>query len=430
MHSRKTAFRPNRLLVAILLGFAALSLVYSSVTWLKYGPDEPAHFIYVRSMATKFSPPPIAHVQTHSEDSTATHEGHQPPLYYALMAAPYAILSAIGASSDTIWRILRILSIGIGVFWIYWVYRLAREFFDSESYALATAAFVALIPNAAYTAGVVNNDTLIALLFTWAMLPMLQLFKTEQLPLRKAAGLGLLIGLAILAKAQGLVLLPVLVVVAVAVCRRRNYANVKQILGTTSIVFGVAALVSAWWFVRCWLLYGTPMPHSLFDPVLPDGLISVFAAPEFAPRVFWLCSSNLYGYIWTPYWLVWKYLTWRFYFWPIFGLSLAVLAGLVPRVRRGGVDRPSLWLLMFTAVLTWTMWLRYAMTVDQLANLQGRLLLSVASIMGIVFVLGVDGWLRGARAKRAGVIVGLVLMLAANVGVIACIVAFYEAGGA
>lgn len=322
-----------------------------------------------------------------------------------------------------------ILGIGIGVLWIYWVYMLALVYFDNEAYAIATAAFVALIPNSAYTAGVVSNDALIALLFTWAMVPILQFFKTEELSLRHAASLGLLIGLAILAKAQGLMLLPVFLLAALAVCRRRRYANVKQVLSAVGITLGTVALVSGWWFVRCWALYGTPMPHSLYSPVLPHGVIDFLVVPESAPGLVWLCSSSLYTYFWTPFWLIWKYVTWGYYFWPIFGLSVAALVGLVLRIRRGGVDRGSLYLLAFTAFLTWAMWLHYTLAVDRQANLQGRLMLPIAATIGIVFVLGFDGWLRSARAKRAGTISGVALMLAGNAAVIACIIAFYASGG-
>lgn len=429
MHPKSPAFSPNRLLAAILIGFAALSLAYSLATWLKYGPDEPAHFIYIRSIATTLSPPPISHEITGTEASVSSHEGHQPPLYYALMAVPYAVLNALGAPSDTIWRILRILSIGIGVFWIYRVYRLAREYFGSEAYALATAAFVALIPNAAYTGGVVNNEMLIALLFTWAMVPILRYFRTEILTPRDAAGLGLLVGLAVLSKAQGLILPAVLFVVCLAICRRHGYANTRRVLASAGITLGVAVLVSGWWFARCWLLYGTVMPHSLFSPVMPYGLASMVTIPLLALHTILLCSRNLYGYFWTPYWLLWKYVPWWHYFWPLLGLTAAVLVGFVMRLVRDGKDRASLWLLLFTTFLTWVLWVRYAMVVDSMANLQGRLFLSVAAIIGIVFVIGIDGWLPSARAKRAGVFVGIALMLIANAGVLACIVAFYAGGG-
>lgn len=419
------------MLAAILIGFAALSLAYSLVTPLKYGPDEPAHFIYIRSLATKLTPPPIAHVQTHTERSIASHEGHQPPLYYAVMAVPYAALNALGVPSDAIWRVLRILNIAFGVLWIFWVFRLAREFFESEPYALATAAFVALIPNAAYTAGVVNNDILIALLFTWAMVPILRFFKTESLSDREALALGLVMGLALLAKAQGLILVAVLLVAALAVCRRRHYGNIGGVLRAAGIVLGVTVLVSGWWYARCWVLYGTPMPHSLYDPVLPDGMVSLIVNPLLGLDAIRFGSAAFYSYFWTPFWLVWKYVgQWQYYFWPIAGLNAVVLIGLVPRLRRGGVDRKSLWLLVFTAALTYAMWLRYALAVDRMANLQGRLFMPVAAVVGILFVLGTDGWLASARAKRMGVIFWLALLLAANAAVLACDFALYASGGA
>jgi hypothetical protein len=81
------------------------------------------------------------------------------------MAIPYAILHALGLSTDSVWRVLRLLGVPIGAAWIYFVYQLSITFFRSEKRAIAATALVALIPGAAYTAGVVNNDVLIALLF-------------------------------------------------------------------------------------------------------------------------------------------------------------------------------------------------------------------------------------------------------------------------
>ena len=80
--------KSTRGLIAILAAFTALAVSYSLVTRLRWGPDEPAHFIYIRSIATRFELPPISHKAIGTENSVATHDGHQPPLYYALMAIP------------------------------------------------------------------------------------------------------------------------------------------------------------------------------------------------------------------------------------------------------------------------------------------------------------------------------------------------------
>lgn len=419
------------MLVIILIGFSILSLTYSLVTKLKFGPDEPAHFIYIRSLAVDHTFPPIAHWPVPTEDSTSTHEGHQPPLYYTLMAIPFALLNTLGLSGDIIWRILRLLNIPLGAAWIYFVYRLAREFFGSEPYALATTAFVALIPNAAYTAGVVNNETLISLLFTWAMVPILVYFKTGKITTRNAIFLGLLIGLAILTKAQGLILIAMFLIASLAVCRRVNYSNYRRVLASTAIVLGTTAVVGGWWYLRCYLMLGEMIPHSIYAPILPIGMIGLINAPDIAARVLWLSSGQLYGNFWIPFWLVQSFVEWKEYFYPLMGFSAFTLIGLIFRLRRDkNIDRRSLFFLFFTAFLVYLSWFRYVISVDQLANLQGRLLLSIAAVIGILAISSFDGWLKSARAKKAGIISGITLMLLANIAVIICTITFYAQGGA
>jgi|GEM_PF-1284653 len=423
--------RSDRALIVIIAAFVALSAIYSFVTQLKRGPDEPAHFIYIRSLATEFSVPEIAHVETHTEDSTSSHEAHQPPLYYAVLAIPYAALNAIGLSSDVIWRVLRLLTIPIGAIWIYFVYLLALEFFEKKPYALAATAFVALIPNAAYTAGVVNNDIAISLFTTWALIPILRYFKTGEIKPRSALGLGALMGLAILTKAQGIILPAVFLIVSLAVCRKSEYKNWKQVLLSAGIALGTMALVSGWWFARCYILYKTISPHSLYDPIDPSGIVgALFASPFWMAKATWNSTGLLIGYFWAPFWLMQKFIDFIPYFNTLCALAVIGALGLVFRLRRGkDVDRRSLALLIATAILTYVLWLNYIISVDKMANLQGRLLLPVASIFGIIAVLGFDGWLRGEKAKMIGVITGIVLMLLANAVVIGCAIAFYAGGG-
>lgn len=416
-------------MLAIVAVFIALSLGYSFATRLKYGPDEPAHFIYIRSLATQHVPPEIAHQITPSDASTSSHEGHQPPLYYAIMAVPFAVLSALGASSEVIWRVLRLLNILMGVAWILSVYALSLEFFNKEKHALAAAAFVALVPTSAYISGVINNEVLISFLFTWAMLPILAYFKSGRISNRSAVFLGLLAGLAMLTKAQGMVLVPVFLLASLAVCRRENYANGRQVLISTLLVLGIAGLVSGWWFARCWTQYGTIMPQSLHNPVLAGGLRDIAVAPVWLLLKVCSVSSKLfYGYFFVPFWLVQPFVnTWNTYFYPLLALSVFVFIGVLLRFRR---DCPTDWrsvaFLALIPVSIYLAWLRYILVVDSLANLQGRLLCCGAGVIGILAVLGMEGWLRSARTRRYGLIISLALMLFANIGVIGCAVALYR----
>ncbi|MCX8053238.1 MAG: DUF2142 domain-containing protein [Armatimonadetes bacterium] len=418
---------PRSVLVLILGLFAALSLSYSFATRLKYGPDEPAHYIYIRSLAVNYVPPPISHTETPTENSESTHEGHQPPLYYALMAIFFALLKSIGASGDIIWRVLRLLDIPIGLLWVCSVHALAREYFGDEPRALASTAFVAFIPTSSYMAGVINNEMLISLLFTASMLPILRYFRTGSITTQSAAFLGVLMGLSALTKAQGLVLPAIFGIAAIAVCRRNNYSNWQDTLRTLAIVMGTGILVSGWWFARCWVVHGTPLPHSLNVPMLKSGMIEVAASP--GPFITLVLISTLaaYGYFWTPFWIIWPFvpgLIWLLA--ALLPLTAAVLVGLAIRIRRNGtVDVKSLTFLLVAPALLYLAWLRHTLFVDAMANLQGRLFLSVATVVAIVWILGFDGLLKSDRAKRVGIVVGLAVMIASNALVVSCAVRLY-----
>ncbi|MCE5199843.1 MAG: DUF2142 domain-containing protein [Armatimonadota bacterium] len=426
----KSAQSPtSRWLVAIIAVFTLLSLGYSFATKLRYGPDEPAHFIYVKSLATKLSPPPISTTETHSEDSASSHEGHQPPLYYALMAIPFALLKALGASVDTIWRVMRLLNIPIGIAWIWCVYSLGRVFFDDDKKkALAATAFVALLPTGVYQAGVISNDVLTALLFTWAIIPILSFFKTENMSIKSAALAGLLIGLAILTKAQGLVLVPAFLAAALLVWRRRNYAGTGEIARITTVAMGTAVLVSGWWFAWCWSTYGALIPHSLYNPVLPNGLTPLLFAPAATAKLMWFITSQTYGHFFIPYWLVEQHIgDWANYFYPLCVLTALILAGLVISYkRRDNVDWRALWFMLFVVAVMFAVYVRYILVVDFMAKQQGRLFLPAASVVGMVWVLGIGGWLRSARIKIAGLTAGLVLMLLCNLVIISSAIAMYH----
>ena len=410
----------------VLAVFAALAVSYSFAAKLKYAPDEPAHFIYIRSLAISHAPPPIAHHDTPTEQSESTHEGHQPPLYYAIMAVPFALLRSAGASGNAIWRVLRLLNLSIGLIWIVSVYALAREFFGRPSYAVAAAAFVALIPTSSYMAGVINNEMLITLLFTCAMLPILRYFKTGSITPKSAAALGLIMGLAILTKAQGLLLVPMLLITAFAVWRRRHYASSAETFRSIAIAIGAATAICGWWFVRCWMLYGTPFPQSLNIPGLPRGLIDLVSTPYLCARLAFYSTCAVFGYFWAPFWVIWPFVSKMGPLVYVMGaLTVLVLVGVVFRIRRGGVDARSLGLLLIAPLLVYVAWLRYTLFTDKWANLQGRLFLSVAAVVGIVWILGFDGLLVSDRSKRIGLAAGLALMLLANLTIIACAIRLY-----
>lgn len=429
MDSGKTPPAKNRALYAIIAVFVVLSIIYSFATNLKKGPDEPAHFIYVRSLATTFSPPPIARSETPTEDYESSHEAHQPPFYYAVMAAPYAVLNMLNVPTDTIWQVLRLLGILIGAAWVYAVYLLADEFFDHRrDYTLITTAFTALIPNAVYMSAVMSNEMLIALLFTLALLPILRYFKSGKLTNKTAALLGLATGLAILTKAQGLILIPIFLLTVLLVCRRDWRSSISH-LKTAAIVLGAAALVSGWWFIHCYLVYGEAMPNSLYNPMFKGGTLDVLIYPFFSGdlrHIIRLSTAEFWGNFWTPFWLIQQSIRFPNYFGIILTITIIASIGLILKLRRRTeIDRRSLALLSLAPIAVYASWLRHIILVDRMANLQGRFLLCAAAVVGIWFILGFDALLPSPRAKKIGAVAGLVLMLMVNVAVIASTIAYY-----
>ena len=245
---------------ALLVVFVGLAVAYSTLLPLKFGPDEPAHFIYIRSLATQFRVPPIAHTTTATEDSTESHEGHQPPLFYFAMAGPYAALNAVGVPSDSIWRVLRFLNIALGALWIWMVFRLALLLFRDEKKALWATAFVALIPTSAYMSGVLSNDILESLLFTWALALLLPVFRGESVGARGSVLRGVVIGLAVLAKAQGLALVVMELAAFALAARRTHREKIGEQLRESGTAIGVCLVICGWWFIRCKLELGAAFP--------------------------------------------------------------------------------------------------------------------------------------------------------------------------
>lgn len=420
--------RDRLLLIVIMMVFAALSASYSLVTRFKWGPDEPAHFIYVRSIATRFELPPISHTAVGTENSRATHEGMQPVLYYALMAIPYAVMNAAGASSDTIWRVLRLLNVPLGLLWVCGVYALCREFFGGNGRALAATAFTALIPTACYTFGMVNNENLITPLFTWTLLPILVFFKKGEMTSRDAVILGLLMGLSLLTKAQGLMLVGLFVLAAFLVCRRSGYANWKPVLRGAGLALAVAVVVAGWWFVRNVAVHGELMPRSLRTAFLGSGLVDAFAQPGTVLQAVSLFSGLTYGYFWTPFWLCQHVVTWSRYFAVLCALTVVGLVGLLVAIRRRtDIDKRSLGLLMAAPLIAYLSWMRYALMVDWGTIMQGRLFLCTAVVVGIMWATAVDGVARRPWLRATLYAAGLVFMLLANAGVLYCDVTFHPA---
>jgi 4-amino-4-deoxy-L-arabinose transferase-like glycosyltransferase len=247
--------RETRILALITLLYLALAVAYSIVVPLWEAPDEPSHFLYARYLAQNGCLPSPTY---YAEDIAPSlerdyilsiYEWHHPPLYYLLGALalravePQHKLSASYvfppidpdlAYQDSLFvhplkgpfdfgedelgpRLLRLLSIlmGMGTIWV--TYQTARQVFPSEPLlALAASGVVSFIPQYTFISASVNSDNLANLLSALALLLTVKWTTEENGPSTgsghrygKTLRLGLLCSLALLSKTTTLFLIPV-----------------------------------------------------------------------------------------------------------------------------------------------------------------------------------------------------------------------------
>ncbi len=212
----------------LLAAFVALALAYSVIVPLGEAPDEVSHWAYVQSVAMHWELP--------KPEGAVLGEAHQPPLYYFLGALatfwiPQSEFTPIANPDfafdepqtpnlllhtrsegfpyhDTplAWHFFRLFSIAMGAVTVGATWRIARAFLPNDSgIALGAAAFIAFLPAFTSLSAVVNNDNLVVML---ASLGTLQILRIARRPLgvRDSVMLGILLGLAPLAKLSGLVM--------------------------------------------------------------------------------------------------------------------------------------------------------------------------------------------------------------------------------
>jgi 4-amino-4-deoxy-L-arabinose transferase-like glycosyltransferase len=220
--------------IAVFAGFA---IAYTRITPIGASPDELSHLSYIDGIADHLRLPPAGEP-----------ERQQPPLYYLLGAA----VSKLTGGDP---RLIRLLSVVLGVLTILTVYLVGRRLFPGRpALAVGAAALVALLPEAQYLAGAINDDNLAWLAGALLVLAGVVVLQTRTLTVRLALGAGFAIALAVLAKETVWVLaLLLLIVVGVRFGRRTRALHALALVAPT-------VLFAGWWFVRNAVEFGGPLP--------------------------------------------------------------------------------------------------------------------------------------------------------------------------
>jgi len=431
--------RQHAAISLILLAFLGLGVTYSVVNPLFESPDEVWHFEYVRYLAEGHGLP----VSDLVSERPWHQEGSQPPLYYLLSAAltfwidtgdaeavirynPHAAVGLADAPDNknmmahtrleafpyhgTVLaaHLVRLLSVLMGATTVLCTYLIGLTLFPGR-YTLAAlaAAITAFNPQFVFISASINNDNVIVLLCSAAILLLMRVWRGEDRPSYMIL-LGLIGGLAAISKLSGLALLPFIALVLVVAAWRRR--SLPALVGWGARIGMPLLAVAGWWYWRNWRLYGDPLGLAAMFAVLPartegPDLAELLARAEGVWRSAW-AVFGWFNVVAEP-WLYGVYT----------GLTLAAIAGLgfwiVRQLRKG--DRAALlaaawlalWCLTVMAALVGWSQKRYP---------QGRLLFPAISAASVLLAAGLiqgSAWLPHPwQQTGAGLLSGALFVLA------------------
>ncbi|MEW5956494.1 MAG: glycosyltransferase family 39 protein [Chloroflexota bacterium] len=264
-------------LLLILFIFLLLVAAHTAIIPLGRAPDELWHFRYM-NFITEYGRLPV----NDQERVAAGKKSDWPPLYHGLVGAINSLVDSEGKAQLKIvensgrvdlasmflpynmvntydelwpytgeilrWRLSRLFSGLLSVVTIVLVFLTAREVFQTDYYpALLAAAFAAFIPTFIFISAVMSDDPLIGVVGALYLLALLAMVTRGYTSKKYFFGLGLLMGLAIVAKYSALILPLSFAVIITAVAFMRGWRWRAWLARLTFTGLG-CALTCGWWF--------------------------------------------------------------------------------------------------------------------------------------------------------------------------------------
>ncbi|GAB4444116.1 MAG: hypothetical protein Kow00120_13730 [Anaerolineae bacterium] len=449
----------DRPLALLCLAFVALSCLNNAATPLFENPDEHGHYQYVLDIASGGGLPVLPRVRN-EEDPWRYHEGGQGPLYYATAAIPVALsgaapmdpllyhnpyfymFEALDPTNKNVfvhtaaeafpWQgaalgvhLARGVSTGFGLLAVVGAYLLALEIVpknvtgwtrglspsskgvEPRRLALLAAAVVAFNPMFLAVSGAVSNDAAVAGLSAIALWLMARVLNGGG-AWRVTLALGVVSGLAVLAKTSALAAVP-LAALVVIVARLRGRLPIS-LWRAAALILLPAALICGWWFARNHALYGeltgtTALMQTLGYPGAPYR--TAFLTD---PAVFVEEFRGLRYSFWALFgWF--KILVPLFWYHVLDALSLLGVVGLAALAV--GRWRARRWddLLRLGLVAAWAGAVFAGVTLYNvyLDAYHGRLLFPALSAVALLLVLGLDWLAAWLRARWAAAVLPVTL---------------------
>lgn len=299
-------------LLAIIAVYLALGSVYSWLILPFEGPDEYQHFAYIEWLVRGKGFPPQGDA---AWETPIEQEAGQPPLYYLLASLPVRLVDlddpaviyrpnpyfvapfprdeldndnrAIHYPNDAqplsggwlAFYLARATTMGWGILLLVSIYGLTRQVMPGERQLALMATFlVAVIPQVIFIGSMISNDipvTAMATMTLWLLAAFIRKGGTRKL----AVGMGTAFGIAILLKISVLTFaLPI--GVGLLWLWRSGQASFRRVVELGSLIGLTTFLIAGWWFIRVWILYGSPLgvethdltPWAITDPSMVEGI--------------------------------------------------------------------------------------------------------------------------------------------------------------
>ncbi|HUL01349.1 MAG TPA: glycosyltransferase family 39 protein [Nitrospirota bacterium] len=241
---------PSRVRWVLLGLWVVLSLNNIYKLRLDLGYDAPDHYKYI-SYIVKNHRIPLA---------SEGWQTFQPPLYYLISAGFYSVLSCFTNNESTLNTLMRIIPLLCCLLQVEVVYRTMKSLFSDRNDLQILGTIVGgLLPMNIYISQYVGNEPLAGILSAVTVFMSLKLLQKDSslMPKWYLYVLGLVLGLAMLAKATPVLLCPPLALFLFYSMRQRQLRN-RKIAVNLLLVFGIAFAVCGWYYFRNWLVFGKP----------------------------------------------------------------------------------------------------------------------------------------------------------------------------
>lgn len=294
---------PGWALLAAAVWTLAIALrVHNAVTFPLDGSSDEriGHLDYIQYVRTEWrQPPPRRNLET-----------WQPPLYYWTMAAAWAASARWSPRPFDLWAppqraVLPLLSSAMGLAAAALAWRVVRRVVPDDPLAeLLALAVVLFAPMHVIVAPWLRSDLLAVLLAAAVVALLAAQDDLTALPATARVGLGVLLGLGLLAKYTGTsAIATVALCLGAATVTRPGRARAVAVAAVP--IFGLAAAIGGWFYVRHWLLEG-----KLFWTALdwlgtfgqPPGARGAADFLSFPAAVFlrpWVIDASLVRSVWA-----------------------------------------------------------------------------------------------------------------------------------